>query len=195
MLGDFLLSAKQLRGSQYLRGAHHPHCDRHHNHLIWIAGHPLCLGCTCMYSGILLGALLTFLFNSSMINISTWIAVIVFLLLPTLLQPRIQVKQFKIVSRAMLGIGVSFYLISGLMLVTPPFDPTLFRIFLVGIFIVLHRFLRTYRNHYTKSPCDNCPLGYFPSCEWNLPRLLAENYDDEFIEALMSDKLQNMIIK
>ena len=184
--------AKNLHNAGFIRGAHHPHCDRHHNHLIWIRGRPLCLGCTCMYAGIILGIPLVFLVDWTGMSFRNWITLHALLLIPTAFQPRIQLKACKIVSRFFLGIAVPLYLISGLFLLTPPIHLWLFRGFVIVMFLAVYRILKWLR--YTRRPCDNCPLGYFPICEWNLTRLIAGN-DDELVEALLSDKLQNLIVR
>jgi len=171
------LKPVRLGGGGFLRGAHHPHCDRHYNHLLWFFGHPLCLGCTCMYSGIFFGIPFALLVQWSSITFIHWLFFHLFLLIPTFLQPWIQKKLFKMVARFLLGISISSYLISGLFLIEPPIFIWIFRVLIVIFFALTHRLLLFVRNRYTYSPCDDCPLGTFPTCDWNLPRLLAENPD------------------
>lgn len=192
---DYLRSPKPLSGGGFLRGAHHPHCERYYNHLIWIAGHPLCLGCTCMYTGIVVGVPLVFAISWSSLTVGNWILLHLMLLIPTILQIRIQIKVFKIVSRFILGVNISLYLIGGLIFVQPSMDRWFFRTSVLVAFLIVYRLIRQLRNRYTKQPCDDCPLGYFPTCEWNLPRLLAENTDTEFLGYLSSDTIENLVIK
>jgi uncharacterized membrane protein len=173
-----------LGGGGFLRGAHHPHCERHHNHLLWVWGHPLCLGCTCMYSGIIIGLPLTLTVEWSFVAVEVWFFSHLLLLLPTLIQPRIQKKLYKIVARFMLGLGVSSYILSGLLLISPPFSVWAFRISILIFFVFLHRLLKYIRNRYTYNPCSDCPLGTFPTCDWNLPRLLSENPDIELFTTI-----------
>ena len=188
-------SVKNLGGGQFLWGAHHPHCDRHHNHLLWIHGHPFCLGCTCMYTGIIIGIPLAFMIDWANVSLLQWAIFIWITLAPTLIQIKAQYKIFKIVSRTLLGISISLYWISGLFFISPPFSEWLFRALVLGIFVLAYHTVKRLRYRYTKSPCEDCPLGYYPTCEWNLPRLLAENADTELLEALSSDNLRNLVLK
>jgi uncharacterized membrane protein len=169
----------QLGGGGFLRGAHHPHCDRHNNHVLWVLGHPLCLGCTCMYTGVIAGLAITCIINWSMLSFAEWILLHVLLLIPTVIQPRIQKKWYKVSARFLLGISIPTYFISGLLLLHPLFSIWVFRFTLLIIFVVVFRLLKYTRNRYTYDPCSNCPLGTFPTCDWNLPRLLRENPDVE----------------
>lgn len=194
-ISNYLQSAKTLNNGGYLRGAHHPHCDRHHNHLIWIAGHPLCLGCTCMYSGIAIGIPLALVIDWSPFSFPMWIIFHWALLLPTILQFKIQKKFFKMTSRFFLGVGSSLYFVSGLIFINPPFSEWVFRFTVILTFIVFYRVLKQFRERYSKSPCDNCPLGQFPTCEWNLPRLLDNDDTSLLLEVLSTNTLQNLLTK
>jgi len=178
-----------LDGGGFLRGAHHPHCERHHNHLLWVFGHPLCLGCTCMYSGIIFGLPLTLILPWSSATVEMWFTLHLVLLLPTFIQPKFQKKSFKITARFLLGLSSASYLLSGLFLISPPFSIWVFRISILIFFVLLHRFLKYIRNRHTYDPCSDCPLGAFPTCDWNLPRLLNENPDIELF-ATINEQLQ-----
>jgi uncharacterized membrane protein len=162
-------------GGGFLRWAHHPHCDRYSNHLLWIGEHPFCLGCTCMYSGMLSGVILTTFLEWSTVQFEGWVALHLILLLPTIIQPWFQNKTFKIISRFTLGFNIASYFVSGLLLISPPFSVWLFRALVVIMFLIGQRLIKHIRNHYTYNPCSDCPLGSFPTCEWNLPRLLEAN--------------------
>lgn len=176
--------ALPLSGASFLTGAHHPHCDRYRHHLIWFLGHPLCLGCTCLYCGMLVGIPLTLAVDWSQVYLVSWVSVHLIALLPTALQPWCRRKSFKIVSRTILGICITSYFISGLLLLSPAMYPTLFRSAVPVAFIVGYKTLTALRNRRIDDPCETCPLGVFPTCEWNLPRLLAENSDPMLLEAL-----------
>jgi len=188
-------SVRNLGGGQFLWGAHHPHCERHHNHLLWIHGHPFCLGCVCMYTGVVIGIPLVLVIDWASMSFLQWVIFISSILAPTIIQIRVQRKIFKIMSRTLLGVSISLYLISGLFFIPPTFSKWLFRALILGIFVIVHQTLKRLRNRCTKSPCEDCPLGYYPTCEWNLPRLLAENADAELLEALSSDNMRNLIVK
>jgi hypothetical protein len=102
---------RKLHGSAYRFGAHHPHCDRHRHHLIWVFGHPFCLGCTCMYSGVALGSFLAVSRNWADCSFFVWVCLHLVLILPTVLQPWIQHKTFKIMARLLLGISTGSYFV------------------------------------------------------------------------------------
>lgn len=76
-----------LPGSTYLAGAHHPHCDRHANHLLWVSGRPLCLGCACMYTGAALGVAAFVIFSPQRTQPSTWLIIHAAGVGPTFVQP------------------------------------------------------------------------------------------------------------
>lgn len=178
------LNPVPINGGSYLRWAHHPHCDRHNHHLIWIFGHPFCLGCTCMYSGVLIGLSTIFIFSWTHVSVQEWLFWHLLCLLPTLVQPWFQKKPFKIISRFLLGATTSSYFVSGLLLISPTVNVWLFRIGIIALFLFLYRAIRYVRNRYTYNPCSDCPLGVFPTCDWNLPRLLNENPDLELLRVI-----------
>jgi hypothetical protein len=177
--------ARKLNGSDYRFGAHHPHCKRHKNHLIWIFGHPLCLGCTCMYSGLFLGSLLALTINWSSFSFFEWVILHLVLLVPTGLQPWVQKKFFKVVARLLLGISLGSYLLSGLFLYRGIFDFCIFKILVLIALFIGYKILISLRRLKPNDPCKSCPLGVYPTCEWNLPRLLANNDDPLLREALI----------
>jgi len=168
---------QKLHGSSCRLGAHHPHCRRHHNHLIWFFGHPLCLGCTCMYSGIFTGALLAWNTDWFSISFFSWVGIHLLPIIPTALQPWIQIKPFKIMARSLLGVSVGSYVLSGLFLYRGIFQPWIFRLLVIAAFLICCKALVALRLLRPNNPCTSCPLGVYPTCEWNLPRLLANNDD------------------
>ena len=86
-------------------------------------------------------------------------------------------ERYKIIARVTLGVCVSAYLFSGLFLLNPPVNVWLFRALIIIAFACGFKILSYMRNRYTYNPCSDCPLGTFPTCEWNMPRLLNENSD------------------
>lgn len=182
-----------LSSGGFLRFAHHPHCDRHNHHLIWIMGHPFCLGCTCMYSGMILGILISFIIEWQFFSLLQWIILHIALIIPTILQVKIQVKSFKIASRTLLGIATSSYFMSGIFFLPILIDRYIFVIVITVIFAMSYRTIKSFRNRFTKSPCDDCPLGRFPICEWNLPHIMNEMPDGELITALQTQNITDLL--
>jgi hypothetical protein len=181
--------SEPLMGADFLWGAHHPHCSRYDHHLLWIGGHPLCLGCTCVYLGMAIGTASIFAVQWSIISFVPWVLIHLALLVPTVLQPWIQKKVYKILSRTMLGICIASYLISGLFLINPSHFIPLFQLLVILAFVIGLRVLKIIRDRYAKEPCEDCPLGFYPTCEWNMPRLLGENNNLDLIIALQNQDL------
>lgn len=173
-----------LIGGGFLRGAHHPHCERYFNHLLWYRGRPFCLGCTCMYTGIVLGFPTALIFQDTYSTLVAWLTLHLLLVAPTIAQPFVQLKCYKIVARLLLGVCITTYFLSGLFFVVPPIPEWLFRVALVPIFMAVYYTLRHMRNRCTYDPCSDCPLGTFPTCDWNLPRLLRENPDVQLLQTI-----------
>jgi hypothetical protein len=165
-------------GSGMLRWAHHPHCERHDHHLLRPFGRPICLGCTCVALGVPVGIGLALAIDWHMWTISEWIALHLLLLLPTATQPFWQRKSFKVISRTLLGMASSSYLCSGLFRVDYFAPIWLFKLSVLFAFGAMLKMLLAWRNRRTYDPCSDCPFGVFPTCEWNMPRLLAANADD-----------------
>lgn len=162
-----------LPGSSFLRGAHHPHCERHANHLLHFRGRPLCLGCCCMWSGVFVGVLTSWawlhLAHSSLVQ---WILIHVALVGPTCVQPWLQRKPFKVLARFALGFACATWFL-GAWIHRTPWPATVETLAYCLVFAIVFRALTTIRERVSKSPCDTCPLGVYPTCSWNLPRLLA----------------------
>jgi len=133
------------------------------------------------------GLPLTLAITWSNLTAPQWLLLHLLFLLPTLFQPWFQKKPYKIAARFLLGVSISSYLISGLLFISPPFNIWLFRVLIVLLFAFLYQALKYIRNRYTYSPCDDCPLGMFPTCDWNLPRLLSENPDVELLSIIKND--------
>jgi hypothetical protein len=160
----------RLSGGDFLVGAHHPHCDRHRHHLIWVGRRPLCLGCTCMAVGLPLGVALGLALGLATPSFEQVLALGV-LLVPTAVQPFFQRKAFKVFARTCAGIfsGVYGVVLGGLALRSEWW-------LLVGsgaAYLLAARALLWLRARFPDNPCARCPLGAFPTCSWNLDRLLA----------------------
>jgi hypothetical protein len=185
-----------LAGSAFLPGAHHPHCDRHAAHLLRIAGRPLCLGCTCVALGFSLGVLTLCLVRPLPVTgLPAWLAVHVALVGPTALQPWLQWKPYKAMARSLLGFASATWLLGGLTLrhttLRLPMELALSAL----VFTVLARALLRLRDRMTRSPCTSCPLGAYPTCSWNLPRILNEADDPALAAALASAIEQGAVVQ
>ena len=165
-------------GGGLLRFAHHPHCDRHIHHLIWIKGRPLCLGCTSMAIGVPLGLFVAYVIPWASVALPSWIMGHAMFVAPTALQPLIQKKSFKIAARVLLGAASASYFLSGLVLQSYFSNAWLWRACVLLAFATGFLILYKWRQKRINNPCETCPLGIFPTCEWNMPRLLAQNNHD-----------------
>lgn len=165
-------------GGGLLRFAHHPHCDRHIHHLIWIRGRPLCLGCTCMAIGVPIGLVVAALIPWATVSLPLWIFGHALFVAPTAAQPFIQKKSYKIAARVLLGAASASYFLSGLVMQSYFSNTWLWRSCVLLAFATGFLALFKLRQKRINNPCDTCPLGAFPTCEWNMPRLLAQNNQD-----------------
>ena len=159
-----------LDSATFLRGAHHPHCERHRDHLIWIFRRPLCLGCLCVAIGALPGIAVGLLFIRHPPGLLPWVAIHLLGILPSAIQPLYQRKWYKCVARIPLGATSASYLVSGLA-GAPHWKPAWqLKILVVCAFAVNFNALRTLHTRRFVSPCSSCPLGVYPTCEWNMSR-------------------------
>ena len=165
-------------GGGLLRFAHHPHCDRHIHHLIWVKGRPLCLGCTSMAIGVPIGLAAAAVIPWASVSLPLWIIGHALFVAPTAAQPLIQKKSFKIAARVLLGATSSSYFLSGLILKSYFSNEWLWRACVLLAFAAGFWTLYVWRQKRINNPCETCPLGAFPTCDWNMPRLLAQNSQD-----------------
>lgn len=180
-LVDCVLSGAPLSfnlGGGLLRFAHHPHCDRHIHHLIWMKGRPLCLGCTSMAAGIPIGLAVAALVPWTDVTLLVWIIGHAMFVAPTAVQPFIQKKGFKIAARLLLGAATASYFLSGLFLQSYFSNAWVWRACVALAFTTGFMSLYKWRQKRINNPCETCPLGTFPTCDWNMPRLLAQNCQD-----------------
>ena len=165
-------------GGGLLRFAHHPHCDRHIHHLIWVKGRPLCLGCTSMAIGVPIGLAAAAVIPWAGVSLPLWIIGHALFVAPTAAQPLIQKKSFKIAARVLLGATSASYFLSGLVLQSYFANVWLWRACVLLAFSIGFLILYKWRQKRIDNPCETCPLGIFPTCDWNMPRLLAQNNQD-----------------
>lgn len=174
-------------GGGLLQFAHHPHCDRHIHHLVWIRGRPFCLGCTAMAIGVPIGVAVAALTPWATITLPAWVAGHALFVIPTALQPLIQKKGFKIAARISLGAASASYFLSGLVLQSYFSNSWLWRACVLLTFASIFLILYKWRQKRIDNPCEACPLGLFPTCDWNMPRLLAQNSQDPLWIKISSD--------
>lgn len=179
----------RLVGGEFLFGAHHPHCERFRHHLVWLGARPLCLGCTCMAAGAPFGVGLAALLGVESFA-GAWALALTCLLLPTALQPFIQRKPFKMAARACAGAFCGAYgvMCGGLAVLSN----WLVLAGCVVLFGVLAKGLLGLRARFPNNPCVACPLGAYPTCSWNMERLLA-GADPLLREALASGEVEVLV--
>ena len=160
------------------RLAHHPTCSCYDNHLLRFGHVVFCLGCFCLVSGAIVSvSLLVFLggtlpFHS---EAGPWqmIGLGLTLFSPTLVQPFVQVKPFKVISRFLLGVSIVLLWYVGLFLL--PWTPfgLFLRLVFVVVFILTFRATNKWRSRKTADPCKRCPFGVYPFCKGNQVKVNA----------------------
>lgn len=191
----FTASSQKLHHSKFLRGAHHPHCQYHRNHLIWIGNRPFCLGCTSLYSGISIGIIASLTIHWHYVSFLLWLFICFFLLIPTVFQPKVQQRYFKIGARFLLGVSTAFFWVGGLLIQEYPFDRWIFIFLMTLTFYLVFRLFRYIRKTFTKSPCDSCPLGTYPFCSWNISNLTIDIRDSSLLEAISQNNIETIVQK
>jgi hypothetical protein len=95
----------------------------------------------------------------------------VVLYLPALVQPFVQRKALKVISRLLLGASVSCLWYAAAVLL--PWDAcgVLLRGVFVAVFCATWRLTQRFRASRTPRPCERCPDGVWPFCAGNRPRL------------------------
>lgn len=188
------LRVKPLNGASFLPGAHHPHCKRHGEHLLWIQGRPFCLGCSCMYGGILGGTSLSPLAPWESSGFTLWLVIHLCAIAPTAIQPWYQRKAFKIASRFALGVASASYFLSGWRIQQGALPTWGFVLLMAAVFGSFAVALLSLRRRFTLDPCDSCPHGTYPTCDWNLPRLLATNPADDVLVRAAADLERGSVV-
>jgi hypothetical protein len=179
------LKIENIPTSGFSKGSHHPTCPRHHNHLIWYNNRAYCLGCTCMYSGVVIGFLsLIIFFLKYEVNIKHYIICSFALLIPTIIQPWLQMKSFKILSRLCLGISLSL-VSSSFYFMYWHFNHNILDILIyISSYSILGYSLYMLRKIKLNDPCVNCPEGVYPLCNWNLKNLKTSDVGCEIASAI-----------
>lgn len=160
--------------------SHHPHCDKYHNHLIWFFERPFCLGCLCAYLGIFLGLCFGFYIEWNTRSEISWALIFLAILLPSFLQPWLQIKIYKVISRTLLGVAVGLSL-HGIFKIETEISRILFIIIYLSIAFSLYKLFIFIRNSNLDNPCNDCELGVYPTCDWNLNRLIQTTGNQKLI--------------
>ena len=158
--------------SKFERGAHHPHCEFHHHHIVRPFGRPLCLGCFCMWTGIALG-LASLLINANTLELSAFSLIFLgFSMAPfPFIQIYFQQRWFKLLARTALGYGSSLLLGATLLLLPLDTFGWVLRFSIVIGYAVLARLALMIRNDNMDDPCDGCQEGAFPLCTWKMAEI------------------------
>ena len=153
--------------------SHHPICSCYDHHLIRIGRLNLCLGCTALTSGVFFSILAVVgLYAADMIPASCLDPLIVLFAgcccyLPTLAQPFLQTKTFKLFSRAMLGCGITLMWIAIIFLIPWVATGLILKVICCAIFVLVFKTTLRYRNKFTPDPAKTCDKGCYPLCSGN----------------------------
>lgn len=157
--------------------AHHPDCRCFDNHVLRIGALTLCLGCTCAFCGVATAVVgLVYVWSRHWewmqgCGPAGFLIGGVTLFAPTLAQPFVQVKPFKMAARFTLGVAVVALWFGGMVML--PLTPAGFclRLVFVGIFMGVYRATLWQRARYAKDPCRDCPGPRYPLCQDRRDRL------------------------
>jgi len=165
------------RVHDYPRFAHHPPCSCFDSHVLRIGTWVLCLGCSCLAIGAILACTLLCVFALSanfplFLKDITWtLGMGVLCYLPTLLQPFLQWKPFKIISRTMLGSAIVVIWYGIFWLVPWTLVGGFWKAGMGLAFYVTVRLSLSFRQRFTPDPIRSCGEGCYPFCEGNRVRL------------------------
>lgn len=159
--------------------AHHPACRYWSNHLLYVGRHPLCLGCTCMFAGIVAGVALILSGVYEALTPSQAFMLGFMAYVPTLVQVRYQRYWFKVVYRFSLGNGIVLAVWAALFgapwLSWGAVVNVLYLLTVATLYVGTVR----WRAKHLDVPCRRCPEGRFPFCSWRQPELRAAVRDHQ----------------
>jgi hypothetical protein len=138
-----------------------------------------------MGMGISFGVALYCIVLPTNVPLLPWAGLNAVLVGPTALQPWIQIKPFKIVARFLLGAATAGWTLGCFTANRTGLPQAVEGALGVVTFVLLARLLWWLRETRTVSPCTTCSLGSYPTCTWNLPRLLAQVDDTQVADALV----------
>jgi hypothetical protein len=171
--------------------AHHPTCGRHDHHLLRPFGLALCLGCTCMYTGlaVAIAALVAIAPPSGLGSAAFLGAAALLCAAPAFGQPFVQRRWYKIPSRFALGAGFGLVLGAAWWAPSDALGWAARALMLVGT-LGLAAAALALRRRRSNDPCRQCPWGAFPLCAHNLPalwRLREASGPDPFLDSVLSE--------
>lgn len=150
------------------RFAHHPACGYWSNHLIRVGSVPLCLGCSCMAVGMVIGLVAVYPLLVTAVGPLTLFAMGVLCYVPTIAQIYVQRYVFKMAARSALGIGVVLALGAALFGHSWASVGAAWNLLFLLIFVGLLVGTLRWRARRLDIPCQRCPEGRFPFCSWRL---------------------------
>lgn len=159
------------------RFAHHPDCRCYDAHVLRFAGIPLCLGCTSAGCGAVLAAAALWAAWSHApqtirsLGAAGVVAAGCVLFLPTLAQPFVQRKPYKIAARCMLGAAVVLLWFGAMVLLPATTTGMLLRGVFLGIFMATFRATLRFRAAFAQDPTRDCPGATYPLCRDHIDRL------------------------
>lgn len=145
-----------------------------------------------MAAGFVVGSCTMSLALPTAVAVLPWTMFHAALVAPTVAQPWLQWKPYKVAARFMVGLASATWLLG--CLVPKGTGHPLFAEACVSIafFLATAKVLLRVRERATESPCTQCPMGAYPTCTWNLPRLLASTDDAEIKAALSSAEMATL---
>jgi hypothetical protein len=120
------------------------------------------------------------------ISVINWLVLCTIGVTPTVLQPWIQKKPYKIFARFLLGMSTIAWWFGAIGLGPKELPNIVWTPVCLLFFISVAYILMKVRDKFTPNPCNQCPLGAFPTCEWNLER--QSESDDELINIIKNIK-------
>ncbi|MHA1205756.1 MAG: hypothetical protein ACTSSL_12630 [Candidatus Heimdallarchaeaceae archaeon] len=145
-----------IKISAWKNFAHHPTCSVYINHYFNIGGLKLCVGCTSLYSALIIEMILYFIFRSIIESYVIYVTIIGLIgFSAALIQyfAKFENKWIKAVFRFILGIGIGSYLI--IVFITPKWW---LQLILASILILSGALYNIMRGKANIQYCDMCPL-------------------------------------
>jgi hypothetical protein len=125
-----------------------------------------------MGTGAVFGTAAMLLTSLASVSFGLWLTLHSIAVLPTVFQPWLQHKWYKMAARALVGFASATWCLGSLGLGPTPdqLSPLVWGGGALLFFVLVSRDLLALRERFTRSPCGDCPLGVFPTCEWSMER-------------------------